>query len=590
MAWSFKKKRSKKVEKDITKKGSKKKRAFLSNVTLGKKYGIILITTILLFLLASGAVYFFINQANSAVDEQDRRSERAVAIEEMRSLFRGKDVRISDYVNFKTPQYITEYEEMNSRFISLGNEIQVGLSGQQKELMSQILTKNEEVTTVFNEEIIPNVQERNNSEVMGGRTKVSMLRSETTELLAQLRDGVMTSYGEAYDTTKASFVLIVSVLLAGAVIASIVAFLLLWVVNRKVRHNLREVVHVADEISKGQLNVPSLGYHGKDEIGQLALSVNTMKDNLTSIIYEVQQASDHVSSQSEELTQSSNEVQEGSEQIASTMEELSSGSENQAQSAAKLSEMMEQLMTKVERSYENGQNVSNASDEVLNLAEDGRAQMVESVGQMRNIHQIVEEAVQKVKSLDRQSTEISKLVTVIQDVAEQTNLLALNAAIEAARAGEHGKGFAVVADEVRKLAEKVSDSVGEITSIVSEIQSESKGVTQSLESGYSEVEQGSKQIENTQQTFEKINDSINQVVGKIQEISAHLKEVSDDSIDMNRSVEEIAAVSEQSAAGVEQTAASVEQANSSMDEISRAAEDLAKLAEGLNVQVRKFNL
>src|SRR5699024_9535026 len=147
-----------------------------------------------------------------------------------------------------------------------------------------------------------------------------------------------------------------------------------------------------------------------------------------------------------------------------------------------------------------------------------KGMMKNSVEQMGNVYAMVKEAVEKVRSLDRQSQEITKLVDVVQDIAEQTNLLALNAAIESARAGEHGKGFAVVADEVRELAEQVSNSVPAITSIASQIQNESSSVTTSLEEGYGDVELGMKQIENTGLTFEQINESITTMVDKLRNV------------------------------------------------------------------------
>src|SRR5699024_3648265 len=212
------------------------------------------------------------------------------------------------------------------------------------------------------------------------------------------------------------------------------------------------------------------------------------------VLTRLAQASETVSSQSEELTQSANEVKAGSEQVAKTMQELATGAEKQANNASELSTVMQTFTAYVEEASKNGEQIQETSNGVVEMTEEGSQLMQASMEQMNKIDSIVKDAVEKVQELDGQSQEISKLVNVVKDSADQTNLLALNAAIEAARAGEHGQGFAVVADEVRQLAEQVTNSITEITSIVSSIQHETDDVVVSLGKGYEEVKTGIQHI------------------------------------------------------------------------------------------------
>ena len=375
-----------------------------------------------------------------------------------------------------------------------------------------------------------------------------------------------------------------------ALITLIIGIGIVYIFVKRLLKKLAIIRKGLGKVANGDLSGEAIPVTGERELRDMATSVNAMKDNLLDILSGIRNASDSVTAQSEELTQSAKEVKVGSEQIATTMQELASGTENLSTNIGSIAEQMEEFNQMTQQAYANGEDVASSSNNVLEMTRVGSGLMNNSILQMEEISKIVHDSVDKVKELDNQSKEISKLVNVIKDIADQTNLLALNAAIEAARAGEHGRGFAVVADEVRKLAEQVSHSLGDITKIVEKIQLESTNVSNALEQGYVAVNEGSEKIATTGETFEKMNHAVSSMAEKIQHISSNLKNISENSNVVNHSIEEIASISEESAAGVEEVAASSEQSSSSMDTITDSAEQLARLAEQLHEQIRKFTL
>lgn len=407
------------------------------------------------------------------------------------------------------------------------------------------------------------------------------------EELAEKRESRINEIGEAsIDDGQKNLVagIVISILI---VVLSVLAAL---ITSRTISNPIKTVMDRMRLIADGDLSQKPLETNARDEIGQLIASTNLMNDNTRELLNQINTVSETVTSQSEELTQAASEVKSGSEQVAMTMQELAIGTETQANSASDLASIMGSFAVKVQEANENGESAQEYAHKVLGMTNEGTEIMSASTSQMAKIDEIVRDAVEKVQGLDVQSKQISQLVSVIKDIADQTNLLALNAAIEAARAGEHGRGFAVVADEVRKLAEQVSVSVTDITDIVTGIQHESGVVAASLQAGYTEVEQGTVQIKTTGETFSTIGISVTEMVNNIQVVSENLSEIAANSQEMNGSIEEIASISEESAAGVEQTSASTQQTSSSMEEVAGSSEQLAKLAEELNGLVRQFKL
>jgi len=355
-----------------------------------------------------------------------------------------------------------------------------------------------------------------------------------------------------------------------------------YITSRSISKPIRLVMDRMNAIMNGDLNNEPLVANTSDEGGVLVNITNQMDSSFAEMTKRIKAVAETVLKQGTELSNVTNEVRAGAEQVTVTMQELAAGSETQANSANDLAGMMGNFKNTVEIASKKGDKAQDYSVEVLEKAFHGSKLMEDSTAQMKAIDLMVKDAVEKMQVLDEHSKRISKLVLVVEEIADQTNLLALNAAIEAARAGEHGKGFAVVADEVRKLAEQVANSVSDITVIARTIQDESANVAESLQGGMAEVEKGTVQINTTGNTLHEIAESITTMAGEINDISENLSSIATNTYEMNGAINDIASVSEEAAAGVQQIAASTEQTNHSMDEIAVSTEQLSNLANELN--------
>lgn len=546
-------------------------------------------TIVTLLVVALGGYIFFefraINQNTEEIQQENlplliANEQMVTSIINMRSASRGY-LLTGNEEDVMTFQEQREIAQAAAEFIN-----EISPSEEFDELMNRTL----EWEKVILEDVVGRYQEGDEEEALDSLTGVTPLITsildDFTKRAESQQAEIVQLEKEVLENGRQTLSVIVIVLILTIIISLIVGYLTSLAISRPIGR----VVDRLALITQRDLTNQPLESQSADETGRLVDSVNEMSETIRGLLVQINDVSDTVTGQSEELTQSAGEVTAGTEQIAVTMEELATGAESQANTASDLSATMSDFATKVDEATVGGDHIQQSSNEVIELTNTGSQLMNSSTKQMDAIDRIVQDAVTKVEGLDEHSQEISALVSVIQDIAEQTNLLALNAAIEAARAGEQGKGFAVVADEVRKLAEQSSNSVTDITGIVDQIQAESSLVAESLRDGYKEVEEGTSQIITTSHTFEQISSALTNMGEQIDQVANNLTDIAENTGNVNRSVEEIAAISEEAAAGVEETAASSQQANSAMEEISSSSQDLSKLAEQLNNLVTSFRL
>lgn len=564
------------------------KMSFLNFKSIKHKIIFAFSIVILLVLITNIYNYITVNQNNNTVEEiVEEDLQRLIAYKGLETTMANRISTARGYVlsgdsDFK--DRFDAYTEQGIEFETLARS--VGVS----EEFEDVLKRTVEWRTAISEDVFAVYDRGDVDQAMDNLNELTPVVREIMDGYEELAQGAtdeINQSGEQIVSDGARSLLIISIVSVVIVVLSIGAALFTAQIISK---PIKMVMERMKSIASGDLSQEDLTINSKDEVGQLVGATNQMTAKIREILSDINVVSETVTSHSEELTQSANEVKAGSEQIATTMQELASGSETQAESAGDLASIMGTFAENVQEVNENSERVQEYTKDVIGLTTKGSELMTSSTKQMAKIDQIVQEAVTKVEGLDQQTQQISQLVAVIEGIADQTNLLALNAAIEAARAGEQGKGFAVVADEVRKLAEQVAVSVKDITGIVGTIQNESSVVAESLKDGYKEVEAGTSQIITTGETFDEISQSISNMVHTIDQVSDHIADIASKSQEMNGNVEEIASISEEAAAGVEETSAATEQTSSSMEEVAASSEQLARLAEELNGLVRRFKL
>ncbi|MGA7913620.1 MAG: methyl-accepting chemotaxis protein [Candidatus Acidiferrales bacterium] len=392
--------------------------------------------------------------------------------------------------------------------------------------------------------------------------KVTPVVDATTKVLGDLMNGVdavLDGQEKELASAHSSLNLTMGITtLLGLAIGSLVAF---WI-SRAISSSTSQVLARAQAISDGDLTGQDLPTSSNDELGDLARAINGMQNSLRETITSVSSGAERIVTASEELSASA------SQQAA--------GAETQKDQTHQVATAMQEMSSTVQQVSENSNKASEASRKAADTARQGGSIVEDTLAKMRAIADSVGQTAKKVQELGKSSNQIGEIIGVIDDIADQTNLLALNAAIEAARAGEQGRGFAVVADEVRKLAERTSKATKEITAMIQNIQTETKSAVEAMESGTKQVALG---VESTTQAGSSLHEIIKtseQVGDMILLIATAATEQSSATEEINSSIEQIAKITEESAAGTQESA--------------KAVGELSNLATHLHALVGKFKV
>ncbi len=540
---------------------------WLKNLTLAQKFGLVAgISALLLCLSLAASVLGITKMSGGFATFVERDQAMSLALKDMyaqglQSEQATRNILLNPADEKAAKNYTQAMEDFQKAYaVVLANSAGI------PELKGQL----EQVMTVWKQADALRVQVQALAREGKKDEALSLLVKDETPKWREVKDKLVKLSGDRtkqMDMTKREVVassdraLIVSLTLG--VFAIVCSMLLLLLMAGGLTRSIRKMSDVMDDIASGEGDLTKrLDVTSRDELGHLADNFNRFLCKLHDSIATVSQTTLQVSSAAAELDSTAGEMALGTEEVASQAGTVAAAGEEMT---ATSNDIAQNCMTAAE-----GARRASAA------AVAGAAVVQETVQGMGRIAARVRESASTVESLGARSDQIGEIIGTIEDIADQTNLLALNAAIEAARAGEQGRGFAVVADEVRALAERTTRATGEIGNMIKSIQSETRSAVGAMEGGVKEVEKGTAEAAKSGEALQDIIAQIESVTQQVNQIAVAAEEQTATTSEISSNMQQITAVVHQTAKGAQQSAA--------------AAGQLSQLAESLQRVVKQFKL
>jgi methyl-accepting chemotaxis protein len=405
----------------------------------------------------------------------------------------------------------------------------------------------------------------------------------------ELPNGYILSIGSYVDDLlqpiDSSRMMMFLISLASAASAVIIGIFIVY----KLLRPLQELVAAMRTAETGDLT-PRVKVRSRDEIGELSAIYNEMMDIFQKMLREVQIVSQQVATSSEELTASASETARASEQISMASTEIAVGSEQQKQTVMETGQFLHQIGEDIQLIAQSTEQVNEDATQAFALAKSGEGKLQVLVQEMDQITDNVRQTERVVRELGAQSEKIIGIITTIRNISAQTNLLALNAAIEAARAGEQGRSFAVVAQEVRKLAEQSGVSAEEIASLIHTIHEDIQEAVEAMGTTTEAVQEGRGGVADTKESFQQILLAVQDVSYQVNRMNQSAQAIHQDTKKIVSHSDTISRLAETAARDTQEVAAASEEQTATTEEMTAAAETLAQMAERLSEQVKRFTI
>jgi len=385
-------------------------------------------------------------------------------------------------------------------------------------------------------------------------TKTNPLFKAADEAAVKLYDNEKKLARETHEASTGNYHTTLAVIIAVIVIAVLLSLVLGFLVNRSISLATSALINASGAMAQGDLS-HRVRLATRDELGVIGNSFDAMADSFVMVLRRVAESSTQVASAANELNSNAEQIATGAEEVAAQASTVATAGEEMSATSSDIAQNCQMAAEGAQRATQSAQN--------------GALVVEKTVAVMGQIAAKVQESAKTVESLGERSDQIGAIIGTIEDIADQTNLLALNAAIEAARAGEQGRGFAVVADEVRALAERTTRATREIGEMIKAIQAETKGAVAAMEQGVHQVENGTVEAAKSGEALRDILEQVNAVAMQVNQIATAAEEQTATTSEISNNMQQITEVVQDTASGAHRSATAASQLNGNAEELQR---------------------